>query len=203
MWFLSDPSTVTSIDSFQNNTRSLPRFALGTTNMLSNYIFLFTYFSPASPVHVSAINMTEGSLVRTRLASSFTVHGFPSPWQFHTKQLIAMGGAEHQPPPLNLNNFHHPLKPIEACLVTPDGLPHFSSLHSVCLFSDVFIAFAPNARSGGCVGTCYFGHWRRINFRIVFHISCYGAARVCMWIISLIISEHWISFENKSLTWNI
>ena len=110
---------MTSIDSLQYNTNPPPLFDLGAMNIFSNFIFLNTFFSLASSTHVSAKNMTKGSFARTISASSFSMHGFPSPRQFQTRQLIATSRADDQPPPLNLNYFHHPLNPISVLWLTP------------------------------------------------------------------------------------
>ena len=123
---MPETSTVTSIVDLQNNTNPPPLFDLGAMNIFSHLIFLIIFFCLASSVHVSAKNTTNGSFVHTKSASLFSVHGFPSPWQSHTKPFMAIGGADTQPPPLKKKNSHHPLKLICFCLVTLDDPPHLS-----------------------------------------------------------------------------
>ena len=73
--------------------------------------------SLASSASVSAMNTTEGSLARIISPSSFPVCRFPSPRQFHTRQFMATGGAEYQPPPIFQIHLHHSLKPGNVCWV--------------------------------------------------------------------------------------
>ena len=128
---MPEPSIVASIDDLQNNTNPPPLFVLGALNIFSHLIFLNAFFSLTSSAHVSAKNTTEGFFAHTKSASSFSVHGFPSPRQFHTRQLMVIGGVDAQPPPLNLMSFHHLLKPFSAFLGTPNDQYDLSSYPSV------------------------------------------------------------------------
>ena len=61
----------------------------------------FISFSLASSVLVSTMNTTDKFFARIKSPSSFSVTRFPSPGQFHTKKLMALGRAAQQPPPLD------------------------------------------------------------------------------------------------------
>ena len=64
------------------------------------------------------MNMAARSCARTRSPSSQIVCGFPSPWQFQTKKLIALGRATDQPLPM-IWCSHYPFeKPSAAYRVT-------------------------------------------------------------------------------------
>ena len=63
--------------------------------------------SLASFVRVSTKNNTDGSFARTNSMSSLSIHRFPSPRQFHAKQLIAVGEANCQPLPIKKLFAHH------------------------------------------------------------------------------------------------
>ena len=110
--------------------------------MFSHWIFLITFFSLASSTHVSANNTIDGSFTRNS-ANSFTVHGFPSPWQFQIKQLMVIGGAGHQSPPLRNRTQLHPQKAAYVCLVTLGEQLPFS-------FHQVFLPLALRLQPSPC-----------------------------------------------------
>ena len=165
---------VIAIVSLQNRTKPPPLASLGTTNMFSNCIFHFTSLSLVLSAHVSAINTTEGYLARTMSASSFSVHGFPSPRQFQIKQLIAIDRVDTQPPPLKKKNSHHPLKPIYACLVTLDD-HHRLSYHKLfflpCSFHHPCTCLIFSSPSG----TCFFRSGG-VNFFVGQIVHAHGQA---------------------------
>ena len=81
-------------------------------------------FSLASTSQVSTTNTTIGSCARIKSSSSWTVWGFPSPWQFQQRRFMALGGAGHQPPPLTNHHLFLIEKPFSSSLVTQIGRAH-------------------------------------------------------------------------------
>ena len=61
-----------------------------------------------SSIHVSAKRMINGSLVQIKSPSSFSVHWFSSPLQFHNKRFMILGVAGYQHPPMGKIRFHYP-----------------------------------------------------------------------------------------------
>ena len=72
----------------------------------------WTKSSLTSSVRVSAKKTTKGSFTYIISTSSLPIHRFPSPRQFHARQLIVLGGANDQPPPIQKLLHHHPEKPV-------------------------------------------------------------------------------------------
>ena len=119
IWFGENESTLKSTKFCQKSARPPPLLFLSTKNKLSNSMFRLICWNFASSAQVSTINMTEGTFAQITTSSSFPVRRFPSPWQFQTKMLMALGGAALQPPPMNF--LYHLSKPRTSSLVTQTG----------------------------------------------------------------------------------
>ena len=77
--------------------------------------------SLASFVKVLAKKTTEGSFAHIMSTNSLPARRFPSPRQFHAKQLIVLSGADDQPPPIQKNLHRHSNKPVVAWKVNLHG----------------------------------------------------------------------------------
>ena len=105
IWFGEEEITSMWTVFFQKRQRHPVQLILGTIQAWSKFNLLHKLRNLSSFAHVSAKNRATGSCARTNASSSRTVRRFPSPRTFQHSQLIVVGGAEGQPPPLEWG-FH-------------------------------------------------------------------------------------------------
>ena len=100
-----------------NSLKSMEAASTIESLLIKDLVILRMCSSLTLFAYVLAMNMVEGSFARNISLGSFSIHGFPSPWQIITKRIIASGGAMGQPLPISVIERHPPWELAASYLV--------------------------------------------------------------------------------------